>query len=625
MRYCLSIILLALAYIFSYSTVNAQENNKTENDQPVILYNGTPKKYEIADIKVTDIENYEDYVLIGISGLAVGQTITVPGDDITSAIKRYWRHGLFSDVKITAEKIEDNKIYLYIHLSLRPRITDIRFHGVKKSEREDLQAKLGMAKGSQVTPNLIDRAKIIIKRHFDDKGFKNAEINIVESEDPANKEQVYVDVNIDKKDKVKVHKITIDGNSVLTDKKLKRVMKKTNEKGKLVNLFRAKKFIDERYQEDKQKIIDKYNELGYRDAIIEIDSVTPYDEKTVDVYMKIYEGNKYYLRDITWVGNTVYPSDLLNEQLRMKRGDVYNQKLLNDRISNDEDAIGNNYYNRGYVFYHLDPVEVNIDGDSIDLEMRIVEGPQASISHVRINGNDRLYENVVRRELRTRPGDLFSKEALERSYREIAQMGHFNPENIKPDVQPNYENGTVDINWGLESKANDQVEFSAGWGQTGIIGKLSLKFTNFSFANLFRKNDNFRGFLPQGDGQTLTISGQTNGQYYQSYSISFLDPWFGGKRPNSLSVSAFYSVQTDVSSQYYNSAYMNNYYNYLSGYGNYYGGYYDNYESYYDPDKSIKMFGLSLGWGKRLRWPDDSNQFYNLLNARSIQLIKNII
>ena len=510
MRYCFYLILLTLTCMFSFSTVHAQENNNTEKDLPVILYNGTPKKYEIADIKVTDIDNYEDYVLIGISGLAVGQTITVPGDDITSAIKRYWRHGLFSDVKITAEKIEGNKIYLFIHLTLRPRITDIRFNGVKKSEREDLQAKLGMAKGSQITPNLIDRAKIIIKRHFDDKGFKNAEVNIVEREDPANKEQVYVDVNIDKKDKVKVHKITIDGNSVLTDKKLKRVMKKTNEKGKLVNLFRAKKFINERYEEDKQKIIDKYNELGYRDAIIEVDSVTPYDEKTVDVYMKIYEGNKYYLRDITWVGNTVYPSDLLNEQLRMKRGDVYNQKLLNDRISNDEDAIGNNYYNRGYVFYHLDPVEVNIDGDSIDLEMRIVEGPQASISHVRINGNDRLYENVVRRELRTRPGDLFSKEALERSYREIAQMGHFNPENIKPDVQPNYENGTVDINWGLESKANDQVEFSAGWGQTGIIGKLSLKFTNFSFANLFRKNDNFRGFLPQGDGQTLTISGQTN-------------------------------------------------------------------------------------------------------------------
>ena len=608
MRYCFSLILLTLTSVFCFTTNGyAQENNtRTNSDTPVILYNGTPKKYEIADIKVDGIKNYEDYVLIGISGLAVGQTITVPGDDITSAVKRYWRHGLFSDVKIVADKIEGNKIYLRIQLTQRPRITDIAFHGVKKSEREDLQQKLGnMVKGMQITPNMIDRAKIIIKKHFDEKGFKNAEVNIIEREDTANKEQVYVDVNIDKKAKVKVHKITIEGNSVLSDKKLKRVMKKTNEKGKLINLFRTKKFIEEKYEEDKQKIIEKYNELGYRDAQIVEDSVSAYDDKTVDVYMKIEEGTKYYLRNITWVGNTVYPSDLLSQQLRMKHGDVYNQKLLNDRINTDEDAIGNNYYNRGYVFFHLDPVEVNINNDSIDLEMRIVEGPQASIKHVRINGNDRLYENIVRRELRVRPGDLFSKEAIERSYREIAQMGHFNPENIDPGIKPNPEDGTVDINWKLESKANDQVEFSAGWGQTGIIGKLSLKFTNFSFANLFRKNDNYRGFLPQGDGQTLTISGQTNGQYYQSYSVSFFDPWFGGKRPTSFSVSAFYSIQTDVSSQYYNSAYMNNYYNYLYGYGNMYGGYYDNYESYYDPDKSIKMFGVSVGWGKRLRWPDD--------------------
>ena len=609
MRYRLLLItMMTVGLTFMNTKVCAQDNN-TESDKPVILYNGSPKKYEIADIKVTGVKNYEDYVLVGISGLAVGQTITVPGDDITGAVKKYWRHGLFSDVKISADKIEGNKIYLHIELKQRPRITDIRFYGVKKSEREDLQAKLGLVKGSQITPNLIDRAKILIKKHFDEKGFKNAEVNIIEREDTANAEQVYVDVNIDKKEKIKVHQIIIDGNTVLTDKKLKRVMKKTNEKGKLINLFRTKKFIESNYEADKQLIIDKYNELGYRDALIEMDSVSQYDDKTVNVYMKIYEGDKYYLRDITWVGNTVYPSDLLSEQLRMKKGDVYNQKLLNERISGDEDAIGNNYYNRGYVFYNLDPVEINIDGDSIDLEMRITEGPQATISHVRINGNDRLYENIVRRELRTRPGDLFSKEALERSYREIAQMGHFNPENIQPDVQPNVQDGTVDINWGLESKANDQVEFSAGWGQTGVIGKLSLKFTNFSFANLFRKNDNYRGILPQGDGQTLTISGQTNGRYYQSYSVSFFDPWFGGKRPTSFSVSAFYSVQTDVSSNYYNSAYMNNYYNMLYGYGsyynNYYGNYYNNYESYYDPDKSIKMFGASIGWGKRLRWPDD--------------------
>ena len=605
MRYCFFLILLTLTCICVPAASHAQESTATEGEKPVILYNGTPKKYEIADIKVEGVKNYEDYVLIGISGLAVGQTITVPGDDITGAVKRYWRHGLFSDVKISADKIEGNKIWLRIELTQRPRIADIRFNGIKKGEREDLQEKLGnMVKGMQITPNMVDRAKIIIKKYFDEKGFKNAEINIIEREDPKDKEQVYVDVNIDKKEKVKVHLITIDGNTVLSDKKLKRTMKKTNEKGKLINLFRSKKFIDERYEEDKQKIIEKYNELGYRDAMIEVDSVSPYDEKTVDIYMKIYEGNKYYLRNITWVGNTVYPSDLLNQQLQMKHGDVYNQKLLNDRITNDEDAIKNNYYNKGYVFSNIDPVEVNIDGDSIDLEMRVMEGPQASISHVRINGNDRLYENVIRRELRTRPGDLFSKEALERSYREIAQMGHFNPETINPNVVPNYEDGTVDINWGLESKANDQVEFSAGWGQTGIIGKLSLKFTNFSFANLFRKNDNFRGILPQGDGQTLTISGQTNGRYYQSYSVSFFDPWFGGKRPNSFSVSAFYSVQTDVSDQYYNSAYMNSYWNLWGSnmMGNYY---YDNYDSYYDPDSSIKMFGVSVGWGKRLRWPDD--------------------
>ncbi len=622
MRYSFFLTLWVGAMCFCFpSTGHAQESGVTESEKPIILYNGTPKKYEIADIKVEGVKNYEDYVLIGISGLAVGQTITVPGDDITDAVKRYWRHGLFSDVRISADKIEGNKIWLRIELTQRPRIADIHFNGIKKGEREDLQEKLGnMVKGMQITPNMIDRAKIIIKKYFDEKGFKNAEINIVEREDPNDKEQVYVDVNIDKKEKVKVHLITIDGNTVLSDKKLKRTMKKTNEKGKLINLFRTKKFIQENYEGDKQKIIEKYNELGYRDAMIEVDSVSAYDEKTVDIYMKIYEGDKYYLRNVTWVGNTVYPSDLLNEQLQMKRGDVYNQKLLDDRITNDEDAIKNNYYNNGYVFANVDPVEVNIDGDSIDLEMRVVEGPQASISHVRINGNDRLYENVVRRELRTRPGDLFSKEALERSYREIAQMGHFNPENINPDVRPNFEDGTVDINWGLESKANDQVEFSAGWGQTGVIGKLSLKFTNFSFANLFRKNDNFRGFLPQGDGQTLTISGQTNGQYYQAYSISFLDPWFGGKRPNSLSVSAFYSVQTDISSQYYNSAFMNNWMNSLYGYG--YGnfGYYDNYESYYNPDKSIKMFGFSVGWGKRLRWPDDYFTFMAELSYQRFML-----
>lgn len=613
MHYRISLIFIVIISLFGFgSPVMAQDTEAITDDntpKPVILYSGTPKRYEIADIQVEGVPNYEDYILIGLSGLAVGQTITVPGDDITQAIKRYWRHGLFSNVQITAEKIVDDKIYLKITLAQRPRISEINYHGVKKSEREDLESRLGLVRGSQVTPNLIDRAKLLIQRYFDDKGFKNAEVVISQRDDVSNENQVIVDVNIDKKEKVKVHEINIIGNEALSDSKIKRVMKKTNEKGKLRNLFRTKKFVPENYEADKQLIIDKYNELGYRDARIVRDSVSNYDERTVDVFIEIEEGEKYYLRNITWVGNTLYPSDFLNQVLRMESGDVYNQKLLTERTQTDEDAVGNLYYNRGYLFYQLEPVEVNIVGDSVDLEMRIYEGQQATINKVKINGNDRLYEHVVRRELRTRPGELFSREELMRSMREIQQMGHFDPENIVPDIQPDPANGTVDISYDLVSKANDQIEFSAGWGQTGIIGKLSLKFTNFSLENLLHPGRNYRGILPQGDGQTLTLSAQTNADYYQQYMISFFDPWFGGKRPTSFAVSASYSLQTDISSRYYNQALLNNMYNnYYGGYGGYggmYNNYYNNYENFYDPDKSIRMFGLSVMWGKRLRWPDD--------------------
>ena len=609
MHYRISFIFGLFICLFGFSATGlAQDVNIDEDSKPVILYSSTPKQYEIADIKVEGIQNYEDYVLIGLSGLSVGQTITVPGDEITRAIKNYWNHGLFSDVKITAEKIEGKKIWLKIALKQHPRISDVRYHGVKKSERTDLETRLGMIKGMQITQNSVNRAETVIKRYFDEKGFKNAEVFINRTEDPANENQVIVDIKIDKKAKIKVHEIQITGNTALKASKLKRVMKKTNEKGKLRNLFRTKKFVPENYEADKQLIIDKYNELGYRDATITKDSVYQYDEKTVNVYMNIDEGQKYYLRNVTWVGNTLYPSEQLDLLLQMKKGDVYNQKLLADRTVNDDDAIGNLYYNNGYLFYHLDPVEINIVGDSIDLEMRIYEGRQATINKVKISGNDRLYENVIRRELRIRPGELFNKDKLMRSMREIQQMGHFDPEKISPDIQPDPVNGTVDIGLPLTSKANDQVEFSAGWGQTGVIGKLSLKFTNFSVANLLHPGENYRGILPQGDGQTLTISGQTNAKYYQSYSISFFDPWFGGKRPNSFSVSAFYSIQTDISDRYYNDSYYNNYWNYMSGYGGY-GLYnynnYNSYENYYDPDKSIKMWGLSVGWGKRLNWPDD--------------------
>ena len=576
--------------------------------KPSILYTGHPHTYTIGGINLSGVDNYEPYVIIGISGLSVGDVIDVPGDAITTAVKNYWKHGLFADVSIEADSIVGDKIYLGVNLKQRPRVSQINYNGVKKGEREDLELRLNLRKGNQITPNMVDAATAAIRNYFEDKGYNNADVQIVQRPDVTADNQVIVDINIDKKEKIKVHRIYINGVDSVPLKKIKYAMK-TREKVRWSTfrntVFRSKKFTPEKYKEDKENILTRYAELGYRDARIVSDSVVPYDEKSVDIYINIEEGNRYYLRSVKWVGNSVFSTAYLDYLLRLKPGDVYNQTELDKRIYSDEDGIRNQYSNEGYVFLELLPIEVSVENDSVDLEIRMSEGVQATIDRVRITGNERLYEEVVRRELRTIPGNLFSMSALERSYREIANMGHFNPETIKPDVLPNRESGTVDINWGLETKSSDQVELSAGWGQTGVIGKLSLKFTNFSMRNMFRKGALRRGVIPQGDGQTLTLSAQSNGKYYQSYSISFFDPWFGRKRPNSFSVSAFMSIQTDVADSYYNSAYYNNYNNYLYGYGNYNGYGYNNMASYYDPDKYIRMYGLSIGWGRRLKWPDD--------------------
>ena len=635
---------IVLFFLFLSVTfgVLAQENGsdtaKVEKpaDLPVISYSLTPKKYKIADIKVTGVKNYDDFVLIGFSGLSVGDEISVPGDEVTAAVKAFWKHGLFSDVKILANKIEGDSIWLEYQLKQRPRISEVNYHGIKKGEREDLEAKLGLKKGFQITPNVLDRAKILIEKFFDGKGFKNVDVNIQQKDDIAHEGEVILDIYIDKNEKTKIHRIYFEGNNALTARQLKKAMKKTNEKFSLFNdwktsileMFSTKKFTTEEYENDKNNLISKYNEYGYRDAVLLADSVVNFNEKKVDIFLKVDEGEKYYLKDIRFVGNTKYSTDYLMAVLGMKPGEVYNQKKLSDRLSMDEDAVSNIYFNNGYLFFNADPVEVEVENDSIALEIRIQEGPQATINRVIINGNDRLYEDIVRRELRTKPGKLFSREDLMRSVREIAQMGHFDPENMNPRPIPDPENGTVDIEYNLVSKANDQIEFSAGWGQTGVIGKLSLKFTNFSMKN-FLNPKSYKGIIPQGEGQTLTLSGQTNGRYYQAYSISFLDPWFGGKRPNTLSVSAYFSKQTDISTSYLSNAYNNYnpyyyYYGGYPGYGGYYGGYggyygygYDPYGSYelaLNPDKSIMMFGLAAGYGKRLNWPDDFFQFMATLN-----------
>ena len=618
-----------LGYAFG-AFAQESDTTKVENESgevPVISYSLSPKQYKIEDIKVTGVKNYDDFVLIGFSGLSVGDMITVPGEEITAAVNRFWKHGLFSDVKILASKIQDDKVWLEIRLKQRPRISEVNYNGIKKGEREDLEAKLNLKKGFQITPNLIDRAKNVIQKFFDGKGFKNVDVQIVQKDDVSKEGEVIVDINIDKNEKTKINQIIFTGNSMLRDADLKKAMKKTNEKfawkrwkTSIKEMFSTKKFVTEEYEKDKKNIIDKYNELGYRDAVLLADSVINHDEKTVDVYLSISEGQKYYLKDINFVGNTQYPTDQLMAILGMKPGEVYNQKKLNERLTTDDDAVSNIYYNNGYLFFGADPVEVEVENDSIALEIRIQEGPQATINRIIINGNDRLYEDIVRRELRTKPGMLFSREDLIRSVRELAQMGHFDPENMNPNPVPDAENGTVDIQYNLVSKANDQVEFSAGWGQTGVIGKLSLKFTNFSMKN-FLNPSTYKGIIPQGEGQTLTLSGQTNGRYYQAYSVSFMDPWFGGKRPNTLSVSAYFSMQTDISSNYLSSSSygMNPYYgmygNSMYGnsmYGNsMYGG---NYELAYDPDKSMKVLGMSVGYGKRLNWPDDYFQFMLTLN-----------
>ena len=608
-------LLFIISAIFASSAMAQMPTDTVFN--PTVVFTGIPRTYELAGISVEGASNYDDYIIIGYSGLKVGERLDIPGSELPAASKRLWRQGLFSKVQMVVDKVAGDKAWITIKLREQPRISAINYYGIKKGERDDLQERLQLHKGNQITQNIVNRAEAIIKNYFSGKGFGNADVKITLHEDLSAKNEMIVDINIDKNDKVKVHKIYIDGNEVMSDNALQRVMKKTNEKNKLLNLFKQKKFVESDYRDDLNRIINKYNEKGYRDAKILADSVVPYDEKTVDVYISLEEGKKYYINDITWVGNTVYPTELLNDVLGIKPGDVYNQKLLNKRTNEDDDAVSNLYMNRGYLFYNLVPIERNVNGDSIDLEMRMVEGPQARINNVVINGNDRLYEKVIRRELRVKPGELFSKEDLMRSAREIAQTGHFNPENMDIRPEPNEENGTVDIIFNLESKANDQIEFSMGWGQTGVIGKLALKFNNFSIKNLFHPSS-YKGLIPQGEGQTFTISAQTNARYYQAYSISFLDPWFGGKRPNSLSVSAYYSRQTGVNSSYYNSTWSNPWLTNGWGYGNSYGygsDYYQNsINNAYDPNKVLQMVGVTVGFGKRLKWPDDYFTFQTELS-----------
>lgn len=551
-----------------------------------------PKTYEIAGITVTGIKYLDQDVLISLSNLKVGDTIQIPGDAITKAIEKLWKQGLFSDIKISVSKVIDNRIFLDIYLLERPRLSKFSFSGIKKGEADDIREKIKLVKGAQVTDNLLMKASNTIKSYFIDKGFLNVEVVIRQENDSVMLNHVVLFLDIKKKNRIKIHHVTFEGNTVFTDKQLLRTMKNTKQKdgpGKY-NIFRTSKFIQENFQEDKNKVIAKYNEKGYRDAKIVKDSVFKFDENTVDVNIKIDEGRKYYFRNITWVGNTKYKTETLNAYLGIKKGNIFNQNVLDEKLMYDPNGVTFLYQDDGYLFFNVIPVEILVENDSIDIEMRIYEGKQAIVNRITITGNTKTNEHVIRREIRTKPGQLFSRSDIMRTQRELNQLGYFNPEKLDVNPTPNQLEGTVDIEYIVEEKPSDQIELSGGWGANMIVGTLGVSFNNFSAKNMFKK-EAWRP-LPSGDGQRLSVRAQSNGLYYQAYSMSFIEPWLGGKKPNSLSVSVYHTIQTNGAQK----------------------------------EDSLKQFihitGVSTGLGRRLKWPDDFFTLYNEISFQRYNLQK---
>ncbi|MDP4186930.1 MAG: outer membrane protein assembly factor BamA [Bacteroidota bacterium] len=548
-----------------------------------IMDYSSPKEYEIADITISGVKFLDNNILINLSGLRKGQKISVPGDAITKTIQKYWNQGLFSDVKIRATKIVGNKIYLDIYLKERPRLGRLEVTGIKKSDKDDLIDKLKLKTGTQVTDNLLNNTVLAIKRHFTEKGFFNVKTTITQQMDTLSQNRVDLNIHVDKNSKVKIQEIVFFGNQAFSTKKLRHKMKKTKQK--TWNFFVGSKLVEKLYKEDKEKLIKFYNENGYRDARILNDSIAVVSGNRIKLFIWLEEGRKYYFRKITWVGNTKYPAEVLNQVLGIKKGDVFDQSLLDKRLQQDEDAVSSLYLDNGYLFFTVTPFESKIDNDSIDLEMRIHEGKPATINKIIISGNTKTNEHVVRRELRTKPGQLFSKSDIMRSVRELATLGHFDPEKIEPVPVPNPSDGTVDLEYKLVEKANDQLEISGGWGANMFVGTVGIRFSNFSAREMF--NPKAWRPIPSGDGQSLSVRAQTNGSYYQSYSLSFSEPWFGGKKPNSFSFSMFYSKQSGYYSYYQKSA------------GRY-----------------LIVSGASVGLGKRLTVPDD---YFTLSNEVDFQ------
>ena len=587
-----------------------------------------PQKYEIGGVVVEGAKYVDGSMLSMIAGLRVGDEITIPGDVISNGIKKIWEQGLFEDVAINATEFVGNKVFLQIVIKEKPRVSRFSFNGIKKSEADDIRNKINLSRGDIATEHLMTKTTRIIEDFFFDKGYLNVNIDIEQKPDTVRENYIDMVININKGEKVKIGKINVIGNENLSDGQILMAMKETKQRGhfdpldplgpmivnsvaELVTLdpmmalnivedyfydnyrpriFKSSKYMEPNFEADKKLIIDKYNAKGYRDARIVRDSVYRMDDSNIGIDLVIEEGNKYHYRNISWTGNTKYTDETLNSILGIKKGDVYNKELLDKNLNYSETNldISSLYMDDGYLFFRVDPVEVAVENDSIDLEIRLTEGKQARISNISLSGNTKTYDHVVLRELYTRPGQLFSRSDVVRSVRELATLGFFNQESINPDVQPNPSDNTVDIGYTVEEAAADQIRFSAGFAAGYLMLEAGLQFSNFSMRNIFNKKA-WRP-LPMGDGQKLALSVSTLGSRYITYNISFTEPWLGGRKPNALTVA------------FYQSFFTNNYEKTDSRYG------------------WFNQTGGTIGLGRRLTWPDDYFALYQGLNFKRYSL-----
>lgn len=587
MKY-LSLLLLLL--LLSPLGALAQDQNR-QNTNVVVDYNA-PKEYIIGGLEISGIQYLGKEQILSLTGLAVGDKISIPGEDISSIIKRIYMQRYFSDVSVYIDSLKRDTAYIRLDLLERPRVSRWEFEGIKSGEKSDLNEKLKLRRGSELSEYLISSSSEIIRKFYVEKGFLQTEVNVLQEQDTLIRNAVKVTFKVDRKTKVKIKKISFEGNDNVKSSKLASAMKKTKDM-RILNFFNSKKFNEKEYPNDKRLLLQAYGERGFRDAKIIKDSMYYLNDGRLGIHFKIDEGKRYYFRDITWTGNSIYTADQLNSILNIKKGDIYDVVSMEKRLFEAEEGnVSKLYRDNGYLFFNVSPVEVRIDGDSVDVEMRMIEGKPATFNRIVINGNNITNEKVIRRQLWTKPGYLFSQTELERSLRDLASMGHFEPEKIMSpsgyNIMPNYNANTVDVTYNVEEKPNSQFELAGGWGGNTFVGTLGLSFNNFSIGRIFKKSS-WRP-VPLGDGQQLSIRFQTNGTYYTAFSASFSEPWLTGKKPTSLNISAYYTRQTNSYLFYQNSG------------------------------QSMEVYGLGAGIGTRLKWPDNWFVLYNELSWQTYRL-----